>query len=151
MKFLTKETILMLIEKGKQDHLNGVDLGDGVILIESAYSGFWSKYAYMAGTWLARSRWAKDFNLEEKTWERFGMPRIDYDYDTYIVSHNYKDDHAEPGLSVMDDNWKNTYGYFESVAKGEKIYEINGIQIGWGSDDEPVIIPTSEAKELKNY
>jgi len=149
MNFLTKETILDLIEKGKKDHLNKIDLTDAIILIEDTYGDFWSKYAYMAGRWIARGRWAKDLSLEEKTWERFGLPRINYNYNTYVVSHNYRDDQAEPGISVMNDNWKNTYGYFESLAKGEKIYTIKGIQIGWGSDDEPVIIPTGLAKEMK--
>ena len=147
--FLKKETIIKLINEGIEDEKNGIVKEKKEIdIMENRYRGwYWAVRSYTAGRDIARERWNWEFDLEEKEWERFGLPNVDRNYNEYTVSYNYKDDYTEPGLSVMNDAWKETYGYFESLAKGEKIYKIKGIQIGWGSDGEPVIIPTSEAKE----
>ena len=149
--FLKKETIIKLINEGIEDEKNGIDAQRKIIdIIDNRYRGwYWAPIAYTRGRDLGRERWAKDFELVEKEWERFSLPRIDNRYNEYITSYNYRDDYAEAGISVIDENYKKTIGYIY-FSSTEKLYKIKGIQVGFGSDNEPVIIPTSEAKEKMN-
>jgi hypothetical protein len=138
---LTAKRAIEIINEGVKDYNNGVD--------NTMYwydRGYWTVRAYTAGRDIAKGRWSVSFEIIEKSWERFGMPNIDRYTDEYIASYNYRDERGENGISVIDDDYKNTIGYHSFLAKGTTLYIISGVQIGWGSDGEPIIIPTSEAK-----
>ena len=148
MNLLTAQTILTLIERGKADYEAGSY--DPIAIIEE-YNFPWCDAAYAAGKDIAAGRWIVDFNLTEKTWERIGCPPYDYNWDTYCRSWNHRDSDWEFGLSVMDDDWKQriNYAWWKDSIPERGLWEVKGIQIGWGSDGEPVIIPTSEAVRVK--
>lgn len=96
--------------------------------------------AMFGGYYYAKGKWTTDFTLEEKVWHRYGDVRYDNNSGDFCSSVNHSEQRKENGVSVMDEDWKRTVsaGFF----KGD-VYEVRGIQVAWGSDGEPLIVPTS--------
>jgi len=108
-------------------------------------------YCLWGGHYKTRGRWMDDFDIEEKTWRRIGEPKYDPLREDWIASRNYRDGINELGISVMDADWEKTVSaaFIKTSAAERGIYEMKGIQIGWGSDGEPVIVPTSVPKKVE--
>lgn len=91
--------------------------------------------------------------IEEKTWYRIGEPIVEMYGNYYKNSYNYAEDRPEAGISVINSQWLNSlksifFGVIEKV-KTVGVYEIKGIQIGTGGDDEPLIYATDWAKKTR--
>lgn len=93
----------------------------------------------------ARGKWTTDFSTEVKTWRRFGNVQYDEMAGDFCSSFNHAEGRKEKGVSVMDEDWKNTVS--AQFFSGD-IYEFEGIQVAWGSDGEPLVIPTSIPKKV---
>ncbi len=139
LHFRTPEKIIELYKEGARNYSREREME----LYENGW--FWDVRAYRAG----HDRGLNEFELVEKEWHRFGKPNYDERYEEYICSLNHRDKYFEKGISVIDEDYEKTFGYHMFLAKGTKKYALKGIQIGWGSDGEPVIIPTSKATEVK--
>jgi hypothetical protein len=72
---------------------------------------------------------------EEKEYYRTGnKPHVGY------ISHNYRDQKDEKGISVYPEKKATSFAGMAS----ETWWEGRGRQVAWGSDDEPVIVVTSD-------
>lgn len=93
--------------------------------------------------------------IEEKVFYRIGEPLIDTYGNFYKPSWNFADDRPEIGVSVVTMDWLNSLkSVFFGAHNAEKlkargIYEIKGVIMGFGGDDEPLIYPTGWAKKTK--
>lgn len=79
-----------------------------------------------------------------KTWKRFGP--IPVGSDGYVMpSHNFKDDEPERGVSVADEEWEASFA--GQISKARQVREavyFEGLQVGYGSDGEPVVLPIKD-------
>lgn len=134
-----------LVETGCSETKSG-DYDINKIIDKYGYST-WHMTAYAAGKHIAENRWRVDFDTDEKTWERIGCPRYDETADEYRPSYNFRDNRNELGLSVIDDEWTTriNYAWWQDSIAQRGMWVIKGVQCGWGSDGEPVIIPTGSA------
>ncbi|MFA6851259.1 MAG: hypothetical protein WCS30_13025 [Selenomonadaceae bacterium] len=94
--------------------------------------------------------------FEEKEFYRIGEPVFDYAEENYRGSWNFAEDRREDGISVVTEDWlhsiKSTFfGIDNDSLKAKGIYKIKGFVIGFGGDDEPVIIATAFAEKMKIY
>lgn len=91
--------------------------------------------------------------LEEKTYYRIGEPRICRWDDNYYPSHNFAEDRNEIGVSVVTEAWlhslKSIFFGADERCKTRGVWEIKGVLIGFGGDDEPLIVPTDWAKKTR--
>ncbi len=94
-------------------------------------------------------------DFEPKTWFRIGEPRVCWEGNYYEHSHNFAEDRAERGVSVISSEWLHSFkSVFFGAHDNDKlcargIYKIKGILVGTGGDGEPVIYPTSWAEKTK--
>lgn len=79
--------------------------------------------------------------FEIKTWMRYGP--IPAGPDGYAErSRNHADGDPEHGVSVADDDWLNSLrGNISQCRHKRKPVYFTGLQIGYGSDGEPVVLP----------
>ena len=87
------------------------------------------------------------FPFEIKTWKRYG--NIPVGSDGYAErSRNHADGDPEYGVSTFDSDWYNspTGQWAMSNMGGRKLVKFTGIQVGYGSDGEPVVLPVKEDK-----
>lgn len=89
-----------------------------------------------------------DFTV--KKYIRIGEPVVLYD--CYMPSWNFANDKREKGVSVVTENWlKSLKSVFFNISnetlKTRGVYEIEGIAIANGGDDETLIYPTNWAKK----
>lgn len=143
---ISKTTAINLIKKGIDDESAGC-WNDSWIYDEYGMSANWHMTAYKTGRDIFSGRWTEDFKTTEKTWERYGDINYDEMADEYYPSWNYATEIAENGISVIDTEWEQTVSAMFISAKKTK-YRVVGIQCGWGSDGEPVVIPTSEITKI---
>ena len=82
--------------------------------------------------------------LEVKTWQRLGD--IPMGYDGYAVpSVNHAQNEAERGVSVADQEWLDSFaGLWMQETSNRPLIAFRGIQVGYGSDGEPVVLPVEE-------
>lgn len=91
--------------------------------------------------------------VEEKIWYRIGEPIKNEYGNAYKSSYNYANDCPEIGISVVTTNWLHSlksvfFGAHDDVKiKAKGVYQIKGVQIGFGGDDEPLIYATDWAKK----
>lgn len=104
--------------------------------------------AVFGGYYKVNDRWNADFAVEEKTWRRLGNIRYDELAGCYCSSWNHAEGKRELGVSVMDEEWEASFHGKWMAAEDRDVYEFSGIQVGWGSDGEPVVIPTSVPKKV---
>lgn len=83
--------------------------------------------------------------FEVKTWMRYGP--IPVGPDGYAErSCNHANNEPEYGVSVADDDWLNSLrGQISHNRRNQKPVYFAGLQVGYGSDGEPVILPVKEA------
>lgn len=139
--------ITKLFEIGKQ-HLGAYATLDAVEKIANPADP-WAQAIVEAG-----ERFGDEIDkLEEKTYYRIGEPRICHMNDVYYPSHNFAEDRNELGVSVATEAWlHNLKSVFFGAAEGCKtkgVWEIKGVLIGFGGDDEPLIVPTDWAKKTR--
>ena len=101
--------------------------------------------AVLGGFKLAQGRWNTPFTAEEKTWRRYGNVKYDELSRDFVPSFNHAEQRLEGGVSVIDADWEHTVS---AQFFGGDIYEFRGIQVSWGSDGEPLVIPTSVPKKV---
>lgn len=114
-----------------------IDCDDTVTIAKAAFDGF-----------------EIDFTI--KNWYRIGEPRVSYYVNKYVPSHNFAEDRQERGISVVSESWLHSLkGIFFNLSneklRARGVWEIEGFQIGTGSDNEPIIFPTNWAKKTKVY
>lgn len=78
--------------------------------------------------------------FEIKEWKRYGdLPIGD---DGFVArSINHAECQPEYGVSVADQEWDNSLRGQISQCRTRKTVTFFGIQVGFGSDDEPVVLP----------
>lgn len=148
---ITAEYAQCLFEIGKELVKNGTaDNGEIYDKFRPTHSVV---SAIQGGIEYEKKRWNTDFDTTEKIWYRIGDVKYDYNWEDFCPSYNYRDDCSEMGVSVIDKDWLSSVSaqFFDTSAG---IYELIGIQVAWGSDGEPVVIPTSipkyVGKDFKN-
>jgi hypothetical protein len=78
--------------------------------------------------------------FEIKEWKRYGtLPVGDDGFAARSVNH--ADGEPEYGVSVADKEWENSLRGKISQCSKRKSVSFFGIQVGFGSDDEPVVLP----------
>lgn len=90
-------------------------------------------------------------DFEEKTFYRIGEPQLDQG-DEYIPSYNFAADKPENGVSVITNEWLHSlkavfFNISDEAVQARGIYEMKGIVIALGGDNEPLIYPTTYAKK----
>ena len=95
-----------------------------------------------------------DFIPTVNTFYRIGCPKLNMDGD-YYPSYNFADNKFEKGISVVTEDWLNSFksvffGTFDEQIKRKGVYKIVGFKLPYtGGDDEPLIIALEEAKKTK--
>ena len=81
--------------------------------------------------------------FEIKEWKRYGsLPVGD---DGFVArSVNHAEGEPEYGVSVADQEWDNSLRGRISQCRTRKAISFYGIQVGFGSDDEPVVLPIKQ-------
>jgi hypothetical protein len=103
----------------------------------------------------AGMKYGDSITIEEKTWYRIGEPAVNVYEACYKNSYNFADDCPEDGVSVVTESWLDSvkavfFGAHDNDKLASRgIYEIKGVMIGFGGDDEPLIYPTDWAKKTK--
>jgi hypothetical protein len=103
----------------------------------------------------AGMKYGDSMTIEEKSWYRIGEPAVDIYGACYKNSYNFANDCPEDGVSVVTESWLNSlksvfFGAHDNKELASKgIYEIKGVMIGFGGDDEPLIYPTDWAKKTR--
>lgn len=101
--------------------------------------------AVFGGFAKAQGKWTTDFNIEEKTWRRYGNVQYDEMTRDFVSSFNHAEQRKENGVSVIDRDWEGTVS---AQFFGGDIFEFKGVQVSWGSDGEPLVVPTSIPKKV---
>lgn len=91
------------------------------------------------------------FNTEK--FYRIGEPVIDIYSGLYMPSFNFATQKKELGVSVISKEWlhnlKSVFFGSKEKIKIKGIWEIKGVAIAKGGDDEPLIFPLEYAKRTK--
>ena len=121
-----------------------------VEIIEDNWGWYWSIVAYTQG--IKYSDYNDiGFSLEEKIWYRYGDCPENPDpvfEGQYTCSWNKMGNCQESGISVLNKEYIDSiFGAF-LYHSGRPLYAVRGIQVGWGNDGEPVIIPTAKSVKL---
>ncbi len=81
--------------------------------------------------------------FEVKTWRRYGP--IPLGHDGYAApSVNHADGETELGVSTADKAWEQSIRGTFAQCRSRKVVEFHGVQVGIGSDGEPVVLPVQE-------
>jgi hypothetical protein len=157
VKVLNSDYVAFLVEAGKQYYRENGDGFRGELdydwdKIQNSFSynfSTWELASFWSGIDIERGRWSDNFDLKEQKWERRGAPPKDNTNEVqseYRKSYNYADDKPEVGISVADAEWQKSMRSVWFV--GRDMYQVTGIQLGWGSDGEAVICPTGDVIKL---
>lgn len=78
--------------------------------------------------------------FEIKRWRRYGD--IPMDREGWAApSINHADNDAEHGVSAADREWERSIRGHFAQCRARKLVRFWGLQVGWGSDNEPVVLP----------
>lgn len=82
--------------------------------------------------------------FEIKTFKRYGS--IPVGSDGYAVpSNNFRDGEPERGVSTADDEWESSFaGQISKARRVREVVYFEGLQVGYGSDGEPVVLPVRD-------
>lgn len=141
IEVITPEYVQYLFDLGQQ--CESRDAVDSVLMKQDDCHSVGC--AVLGGFKVAQGRWNTKFTTEEKTWRRYGDIQYDNLSRDFVPSYNHAEQHLEGGVSVIDTDWENTVS--AQCFHGD-IYEFRGIQVSWGSDGEPLVIPTSVPKKV---
>lgn len=139
------ETIKNLIEAGKKIKAEGYTECE-IASFEKGYNT--AQYRFIRIGFLS-----PDFQVGEiKEYFRIGEPRLEYG-NCYYPSFNFSDDRREEGLSVITNDWLESFkglffGSGDDEIRARGIYKIKGFELPLkGGDDEPLIIPMDYAEK----
>ena len=112
---------------------------------QAAYDEFvadcWEEVAAFRAGWSANN-----FAFEIKEWKRYG--EIPIGPDGYAErSINHADNQPEHGVSVTCPEWENSVAgqWYLGIGKAREAITFTGLQVGYGSDGEPVVLPVEKA------
>jgi len=99
----------------------------------------WEKVAAFKAGWSPNN-----FEFLIKKWKRYGD--IPVGSDGYAErSFNHAQGEPEYGVSVADEEWENSIrGQISEARQTRKVVYFIGLQVGYGSDGEPVVLPVRE-------
>jgi len=84
------------------------------------------------------------FPFEIKAWKRYGLVPVGSD-GFAERSCNHADNNPEYGVSAADEEWENSLrGQISQCRHNRKPVHFTGIQVGYGSDGEPVVLPVKK-------
>ena len=94
----------------------------------------------------------EDINFNIHTYYRIGEPKVNEMGTAYLPSYNFATEKREKGVSCISLNWLNSlksvfFNITDERIEKDGIWEIKGIKIATGGDDEPLIIPVDWAKK----
>ena len=107
--------------------------------------------AYEDGVWGETTDWEaaaafraglKGLDFEIKVWKRYGPVPVDPLTGFAAKSRNFADGELEYGVSTATEEWENSLrGKISDARRKRKPVYFRGLQVGWGSDGEAVVLP----------
>lgn len=143
------DTIIKLINQGKEmsDKYNGN-------YINFAYSEDYDRFTFSQLDFVNIGFTYPDFIPTVDTFYRIGCPRL-AENGNYYPSYNFAENKPEAGISVVTENWLNSFksvffGTSDEDIKNKGVYKIVGFKLpDTGGDDEPLIIALQEAQKTR--